>query len=285
MKHVKRLSGLFALLIVSSFGVALLASSNSYAYSGGANTYCDGAIRENSKGAIASREACKKAYDIAYKSGTKKANCSESPSKNSCADGAKAGATAFKNTVKAVGKAGADAGKSQKETCKKYNQPTNQKTCKSAWSAQTIAKAKETGKAATSEDACKDLLGGDKAVKACKAEYTKAKNAADAAGINKCDTVVTYFDFDCGTAKTTSGGRQNPIVSLLLTILSWVTGLVSMAAIGGIIYGGILYAGAQDNSGQTQKGIMYVVNSTIALLLWFAAFALINYIVPGGLFT
>ncbi|MBI3494819.1 hypothetical protein HY004_02450, partial [Candidatus Saccharibacteria bacterium] len=244
---------------------------------------------ENSSGAIDARNACQSAFDTSYKYGTiSSAKCSSSKNKDACETGASAGKAAkisFTNSVKQTGTDGANNNKSQVDSCSKYHNATNISTCKKAWSAQVIVKAKETAVNAKSADDCKGILGGSKAEKACKEAFTKAKNAADAAGINKCDTVVTYFDFDCGSAKTTSGGRQNPIVSLLLTVLSWVTGLVSMAAIGGIIYGGILYAGAQDNSGQTQKGIMYVVNSTIALLLWFAAFALINYIVPGGLFS
>lgn len=270
---------------------------------------------------VKSKDVCQTAYAAAKKTGnTASANCSKKSgtNKSDCNIGARAGAKAQQAIVKAAatsnkklgdvcnknklgssydacvkvfytakGTKGAEDGHKLADVCgkKPKKATTAYSACQKAWQAAAVAKAKKVGASAGSADVCKDILGGDKAVKACKAEYTKAKNAADAAGINKCDTVVTYFDFDCGTAKTTSGGRQNPIVSLLLTILSWVTGLVSMAAIGGIIYGGILYAGAQDNSGQTQKGIMYVVNSTIALLLWFAAFALINYIVPGGLFT
>lgn len=102
---------------------------------------------------------------------------------------------------------------------------------------------------------------------------------------NDCAGVATFFDFGCTGTDVKKGGDANPIVATMLTALSWFTGLVALATVGGIVYGGILYASAQDNAGQTQKGIMYVVNSSMGLILWMSAYALINFIVPGGLFN
>jgi hypothetical protein len=55
--------------------------------------------------------------------------------------------------------------------------------------------------------------------------------------------------------------------------------------VGGVVYGGFLYLTARDNSGQTQKGITIITNSSVALIAWGFAYALINFIVPGGLFN
>lgn len=130
-------------------------------------------------------------------------------------------------------------------------------------------------------DACK--YGKLEGLRVKAASATPANVAANAK--NDCAGVATYFDFGCTGTDVKKGGDQNPIVAMMITALSWFTGLVALATVGGIVYGGILYASAQDNTGQTQKGIMYVVNSSMGLILWMSAYALINFIVPGGLFN
>lgn len=125
-----------------------------------------------------------------------------------------------------------------------------------------------------------------------KLEGLRQKQADDAEKENKaananykCDDTPTFFDFGCSGTNNEKSGNENPISRILFTIVSWLTGLVTLAAIGGIIYGGILYASAGDNSGQTQKGISFVFNAVIGLLLWVGMYALLNFIVPGGLFA
>ncbi len=109
-----------------------------------------------------------------------------------------------------------------------------------------------------------------------------------AAGGSKfsCGKVDTYFDFGsaCDGTDKAEGGRQSPIIALGLTIAGWVTALVVVSVVGGIVYGGFLYLTARDDTGQTQKGITVIVNSVVALIIWVFAYALINFIVPGGLF-
>lgn len=281
MKQIKIICASVAVVVVLSFCASILPTSNTYAATPAATEACLNA------GGAGNKEICATAYDTAYKSGTKAANCSSKSGKEKtvCEIGAKAGLAAFQATVKQTGKAGADAGTKQSETCKKYNSPTNKKICEKAWAAQTIVKAKAIGKIAKSEDECKNLLGGSKAVSACKAAYKAAKNAAAINAKEECAGVSTFFDFNCSGSNASKGGRENPIVNLMLTVLSWATGFVALATVGAIVYGGILYTTAQDNAAQTQKGIMYVVDSVIGLVLWLSAYVLINFIVPGGLFN
>ncbi len=114
-----------------------------------------------------------------------------------------------------------------------------------------------------------------------------AKENATANAKNECSGTPTFFDFGCTAAASdkNKSGNANPISRILFTVISWLTGLVTVAAIGGVIYGGILYASAGDNAGQTQKGIMFVFNAVLGLMLWIGAYAIINFLVPGGLFT
>ena len=274
MKRIKNAVPFFLVAIVASFCITVMPAPVS-----AASKLAKEACNTGSAGA---KLDCANAYDKAKKSGPDSVKCSGA-SRKDCLKGV----NALKTDVKNAAKAGVEASKSQKNTCKYSNKDVN-KICKDAWQTAAVAKAKEIGAKASSESACNGLPGGSKAKDSCKKAYTDAKNKAGQKGKSECGTgdeaVATYFDI-CGGGDPTKGGKDNPIITIMLTIVSWMTGLVSLAAVGGILYGGILYTTAQDNAGQTQKGILFIVNATIGLVLWFAAYALINYIVPGGVFT
>lgn len=102
--------------------------------------------------------------------------------------------------------------------------------------------------------------------------------------VNKCGDVATFFKFNCGDTDSSSA-ENSPIFKVLLFIVNILTTLVGLAAVGGIIAGGIIYSSARDNAEQTKKGITYVVNAVLAILLFAFMFAILNFIIPGGLFT
>ena len=60
---------------------------------------------------------------------------------------------------------------------------------------------------------------------------------------------------------------------------------VTIAVIAGIIYGAVLYTSAGGKSDQAQKAIGIIRGAMIALLLYFAMYAILNFLVPGGLFS
>ncbi len=127
-----------------------------------------------------------------------------------------------------------------------------------------------------------------KACAAGKAEGTKQKNAKTEdkfAGDKKCGDVGTFFDFGCGGVDAKGGGSNNPIFRILLTIIAWLTAGVMVAVIGGIVYGGFLYITAQDNASQTQKGITVIVDSMIGLIAFGLMWAILNFIIPGGIYN
>lgn len=102
--------------------------------------------------------------------------------------------------------------------------------------------------------------------------------------VNKCGDVSTFFKFNCGGTDSSSAERS-PIFKVLLFIVNVLTTIVGLAAVGGIIAGGIIYSSARDNAEQTKKGITYVVNAIVAILLFAFMFAILNFVIPGGLFT
>lgn len=114
---------------------------------------------------------------------------------------------------------------------------------------------------------------------------TGAANKQELKG-SKCGEVTTFFDFSCGgDADSKSANDKNPIFRILLTIVAWLTAGVMVAVIGGIVYGGYLYMTAQDNAGQTQKGITVIVDSVIGLIAFGLMWTILNFIIPGGIYA
>ncbi|MGH7196928.1 MAG: hypothetical protein ACREGJ_04160 [Candidatus Saccharimonadales bacterium] len=78
--------------------------------------------------------------------------------------------------------------------------------------------------------------------------------------------------------------ESNPIFIFLKGMLQFLAAGVGLAVVGGIIYGGFLYITARGNSGQTEKGRDVILNAVIGLLLFIFMFAIMNFIIPGGIF-
>jgi uncharacterized membrane protein len=77
--------------------------------------------------------------------------------------------------------------------------------------------------------------------------------------------------------------RDQIIVTWAKAIIQFLAAGVGIAVVGGIITGGIFYATARDNASQTQKAVMIITNSIVGLILFIMMFAIINFIIPGGI--
>lgn len=82
----------------------------------------------------------------------------------------------------------------------------------------------------------------------------------------------------------TSTDNSNGILSLLVVVLQIMTAGVGIVAVGGFIYGGILYASAGDRSDQVKKSIEVIRNVIIGIVAYGVMFALLNFLIPGGVF-
>lgn len=78
---------------------------------------------------------------------------------------------------------------------------------------------------------------------------------------------------------------DNPIINLLLVVINFLAVGVGLAVVGGIIWGGLIYASSNGDSGKVQQAKTIIVNAVIGLLLFIFMYAIINFLVPGGLFT
>jgi hypothetical protein len=76
--------------------------------------------------------------------------------------------------------------------------------------------------------------------------------------------------------------ETNVIFVWLTSIIKFLTVGVGLAAVGGVVYGGFLYLTARGNVGQVEKGVTTIINALIGVGLYALAFAIINYLVPGG---
>lgn len=81
----------------------------------------------------------------------------------------------------------------------------------------------------------------------------------------------------------TDGG--NPLMSILIQVINFLAVGVGIAVVGGIIWGGMIYATSNGDSGKTKQAITIIVNAIVGLLLFMFMYAFINYLVPGGLFN
>lgn len=284
-------------LIVASLVFSFASGSGSTAYASAAADAAASAncahISGTSTLAESQRAACHRGFVAGYDGTSKATACNgfAGSVKSACNTGFTAGAKAKTNAPAAAGKAGAIAKKTKTQACGIYNVPANKTACEKAFDAQIIVMAKAAGDTAGragGANPCDTLgFGGTAAKAACNAAFLKGKNVAGKAARGNCGGVDTYFDFGaiCTGADKTAGGNASPIVAIGLAVVGWITALVAVAVIGGIMYGGFLYLTARDNSGQTQKGVVVITNSVVALIVWGFAYALINFVVPGGLFN
>lgn len=77
----------------------------------------------------------------------------------------------------------------------------------------------------------------------------------------------------------------NPIMNLFLEIVNFLAIGVGIVVVGGIVWGGITIVRSNGNSSVMQQGVTIIVNAVIGLLLFIFMYAIINFLVPGGLFS
>lgn len=130
-----------------------------------------------------------------------------------------------------------------------------------------VSAQEDTGSGATTQLSETEL---QKESEALRAKLSKGKN--------KCGDSQTVFDFGC----TSSTG--NPITDLLITLVKFLTYGIGLLLILSVVISGFQYMTAQGNSQTTEKALKRIWNVVIAILLYIFGFALLNYLIPGGLF-
>ena len=92
------------------------------------------------------------------------------------------------------------------------------------------------------------------------------------------DAVKTQFNFGCQG----KGGVIEDFAYAIIRFLSYGVGLVLAAS---LIYAGIMYSTSSGNPENTQAAKKRILNTMIGLIFYIFIFAIIQYLVPGGLFN
>jgi len=98
--------------------------------------------------------------------------------------------------------------------------------------------------------------------------------------------VQTSFDFGCpgNTDANSNNLNQNPIYVVLLYIINAMAAGVGVAVAGGIIWQSIQWASANGQPEKVKNARNGIVNAVIALVLFLSMYAILNFIIPGGIF-
>ena len=93
--------------------------------------------------------------------------------------------------------------------------------------------------------------------------------------IIKCDNVDVEQD----------GVENTGLWSLLLQAINILTVGVGVLALAGIVYGGILYISSGGSPEQVKKARTVFTNVVIGVIAFGGMYALLNFLVPGGVFN
>lgn len=80
------------------------------------------------------------------------------------------------------------------------------------------------------------------------------------------------------------GTETSGVWQLLIMVLQIMTAGVGILAVGGIVYGAVLYTTATDKAEQTKKAIGIITNVVIGIFAYGLMYVVLNFLIPGGLF-
>ena len=101
--------------------------------------------------------------------------------------------------------------------------------------------------------------------------------AAKCAGVNT--SIISCKDGD--NKKVEDSG----VWALLLLTLNIMTAGIGILAVGGIVYGSVLYTSAGDKAEQTKKAIGIITNVVIGIIAYGLMYLVLNFLIPGGIFS
>ena len=101
--------------------------------------------------------------------------------------------------------------------------------------------------------------------------------------VSGCETPTAIIK--CDNVDVTDGDYKNSgLWSILLTVINILTVGVGVVALAGIVYGSILYTSAGGNQEQVKKAMGIFTNVVIGIIAFAGMWALLNFLVPGGVF-
>lgn len=110
-------------------------------------------------------------------------------------------------------------------------------------------------------------------------------------GSGKCPDGIIYTAAEIKSGSRCSDGSIPDVTSnsgiwgILLLVINILTAGIGIVAVGGIIYGSVLYASAGGSPEQVKKAKTIIINIVIGLLAFALMYSFLNFIIPGGLFS
>ena len=102
---------------------------------------------------------------------------------------------------------------------------------------------------------------------------------ASAECANVATSIISCPKSDGKTVETTG------VWSLLVIVINILTAGVGVLAVGGVVYGSILYSVAGDSSEKVSKAREVIRNVVIGIIAYALMYSALNFLIPGGLFT
>ena len=100
-----------------------------------------------------------------------------------------------------------------------------------------------------------------------------------------CGGVATSV-VDCAQTGTSGSGIANTGVwGILLLAINILTALVALAAVGGVVYGAVLYTSAGGSQEQVKKAMGIITNVVIGVITYALMYSVSNFLIPGGIFS
>ena len=106
-------------------------------------------------------------------------------------------------------------------------------------------------------------------------------SALDCGGV---DTSVIGGEACEGASTTSTDSANNPVISVLKFVMQVLMGAVGIAAVGALIYAGIMYSSAGGESSQVQKAKTTIKDTVIGIVAFSFMIIILNFVIPGGVF-
>ena len=115
--------------------------------------------------------------------------------------------------------------------------------------------------------------------------FEGANPGADQEKINAYSGKYSHQYGKCiGGADPNTSIEESGVWGLLLIVINILTAGIGILAVAGIVYGSVLYASAGGSPEQVKKAMGIISNVVIGIVAYALMYALLNFLIPGGLF-
>ena len=100
---------------------------------------------------------------------------------------------------------------------------------------------------------------------------------------------VSKYNHNYGTclngATPSKDASSTGLWGVLLLAINILTAGIGITAIGGVVYGSILYTSAGGSQEQVKKAMGIITNVVIGVIAYALMYSALNFLIPGGLFN